>query len=224
MVTVKSKAQKPKNYYSNCLNIVPPLIQLKRATWSKNSDDSAVTSFKLWCTPSDTNSLQYESKVYSFESGNVEQYILWKCNLKKLIKGQNLENAADKFEMTRKVLEGDALAVFDEKAFAKIIEDEDSFRNCLEALATHVFLKNALTHQNAWMHCSESTYKPLKVKMRTWVARLNEINVMLSKFPPFFSEAQMLEDEDFIKTIEYRIPAAWRVKMVNQNLFVRTTL
>ena len=28
MVTVKSKAQKPKNYYSNRLNVVPPPIQL----------------------------------------------------------------------------------------------------------------------------------------------------------------------------------------------------
>ena len=89
-----------------------------------------MTSFKLWCTLSDTNSLQYELKVCFFESGNVEQYILWKCNLKNLIKGQILK--MPKFEMMRKVLEGDALAVFNEKAFAKIVEDEDSFRNCLD--------------------------------------------------------------------------------------------
>jgi hypothetical protein len=76
MVTVKSKAQKPKNYYSNCLNVVPPPIQLKRATWSKNTDDGAVTTFKLHCMQSDNDSLQYELKVRSFETGSVEQYIL----------------------------------------------------------------------------------------------------------------------------------------------------
>jgi hypothetical protein len=73
MVRVKSKAQKTKNYYSNCLNIVPPPIQLKRATWSKNADDGAVTSFKLLFTPSDPDSLQYKLKVCSFETGTVKQ-------------------------------------------------------------------------------------------------------------------------------------------------------
>jgi hypothetical protein len=53
-----------------------------------------VTSFKLRCTtPSDTNSLQYELKVRSFKTGTVKQYILWKRDLEKLIKGQNLTKA-----------------------------------------------------------------------------------------------------------------------------------
>jgi hypothetical protein len=91
MVTVKSKTQKPKNWYSNCINIFPPPIQLKRANWSKDADDGAVTSFKLRCNPTDSSSLQYELKVRSFSTGTVEQYILWKRDLDKLIKGQNLE-------------------------------------------------------------------------------------------------------------------------------------
>ena len=58
------------------------------------------------------DSLQYELKVHSFNTGSVEQYILWKKDLEKLIIGQNLELASDKFTMTRKVLKGNALAVF----------------------------------------------------------------------------------------------------------------
>jgi hypothetical protein len=137
---------------------------------------------------------------------------LWKQDLEKLIKGQNLTNAKDKFEMTRKVLTGDALAIFQEKAFAEIVKDDAFYMKCLDALALHVFLKNALTHQKAWMHCSEFTYKLLMVKMQTWVARLNEINIMLSKLKPFFSKAQMLEEEDFFEIIEYRIQAPWKVR------------
>jgi len=57
MITVKSEAQKPKNYDSSRLNVVPPMIQLKRAIWSKNTDDGAVTTFKLRCTLSDNDSL-----------------------------------------------------------------------------------------------------------------------------------------------------------------------
>lgn len=57
MITVKSEAQKPKNYDSSRLNVVPLMIQLKRAIWSKNTDDGAVTTFKLLCTLSDNDSL-----------------------------------------------------------------------------------------------------------------------------------------------------------------------
>jgi hypothetical protein len=122
-----------------------------------------VTTFKLRCTPSDTDSLvQYELKVRSFETGTVEQYILWKHDLVKLIKGQDLMNAKDKFEMTRKVLTGDTLAVFKEAAFAQIVEDDNSYTVCMDALALHVFPKNALTHQKAWMRCSEYAHKPAK--------------------------------------------------------------
>ena len=42
MVVVKLKTQKPKNWYNNCINVVPPPIQLKRVTWSKDVNDGAV--------------------------------------------------------------------------------------------------------------------------------------------------------------------------------------
>jgi hypothetical protein len=119
--------------------------------------------------------------------------------------------------MTRKVLTGDALAVFQEAAYAQIVEDDNSYAICIDALALHVFPKNALTHQKAWMQRSEYAHKPIKAKTRTWVARLNEINQMLAEFPPFFSEAQMLEEDELIEIIEYGIPTSWRVKMVDQS-------
>jgi hypothetical protein len=217
MVTVKSKTQKPKNWYSNRINVVPPPIQLKRVTWSKDADDGAVTSFKLRCNPTDSNSLQYELKVRSFGTGTVEQYILWKRDLDKLIKGQNLERAEDKFEMARKVLEGDALAIFNEKAHDEVVEDDESFKKCLEGLANHVFPQNALTNQKAWLRRSDDVYKKPHIKTRTWVARLNEINLMLKEFPPNFSADQMIQEEDFNEIIEFRIPNTWRAKMVDHS-------
>jgi hypothetical protein len=82
----------------------------------------------------------------------------------------------------------------------------------------HVYPKNALTHQKAWMQCSKYAHKPIKAKTRTWVVtRINEINQMLAQFPPFFSKAQMLEEDKLIEIIEYGIPTSWRVKMVDQS-------
>ena len=111
--------------------------------------------------------------------------------------------------MARKVLEGDALAIFNEKAHDKVIKDDKSFKKCIEGLAKHVFPKNALTNQKAWLHHSDNMYKKPNVKTRTWVARLNEINLMLKEFPPNFSADQMIQDEDFNEIIEFRIPNTW---------------
>jgi hypothetical protein len=60
MITVKSEAWKPKNYDSSRLNVVPPPIQLKRATWSKNAHDGTVASCKLQYRLSNADSLQHE--------------------------------------------------------------------------------------------------------------------------------------------------------------------
>jgi hypothetical protein len=217
MVVFVKKTPKPKTWYSNRVNVVSPPIRFKRATWSKNADDGAVSSFKLRCNPTNTDSLQYELKVRSFNTGSVEQYILWKKDLEKLIIGQNLEHAGDKFAMTRKVLEGDALAVFNQHAHAAVEESESSYIKCMEGLAKHVFPKNALSHQKAWLHRSEDVMKKPDVKVRTWISRLSEINIMLQEFPPKFSNEQMLDDAEFIEIIEFGIPDTWRAKMVDQN-------
>jgi hypothetical protein len=51
---------------------------------------------------------------------------------------------------------------------------------------------------------------------RTWTARLQEINQMLSEFPPTFSNIQMISDEDFVEAIEYGIPHSSGTKMAEQ--------
>ena len=82
MVLFVKKMPKPKNWYSNCLNMVPPPIQFKQAIWSKDTDDGTVASFKPCCNPTNMDSLQYELKVHSFDTESVKQYILWKKDLK----------------------------------------------------------------------------------------------------------------------------------------------
>jgi hypothetical protein len=118
--------------------------------------------------------------------------------------------------MARRVLYGDALAVFDEEALTLVQEDEESFKKSLEALAHHVFPKNALSSQKAWLRRSDDVKKKPNMSTRTWMARLQEINQMLSEFPPTFSKTQRISDEDFVEVIEYGIPYSWRAKMAEQ--------
>ena len=95
MVVFVKKTQKPKTWYSNNVNVVPPPIQFKQATWSRVANNGAVSSFKLCCNLTNADLLQHELKVCSFNTGSVKQYILWKKDLEKLIISQNLELAGD---------------------------------------------------------------------------------------------------------------------------------
>ena len=216
MVTFKSKTRKPQGWYSNRVNTIPPPILFKRSLWNKEAEDAESTAFKLRSNPTDKDSQVYELKARSFAHGTPEQFILWKRDLNKVIKGQNVTRPTDKFEMARRVLHGDALAVFDKEALTLIQEDEESFQMCLKALANHVFPKNALSSQKAWLRRSEDVKKKPTMSTRIWTARLQEINQMLSEFPPAYSKTQRILDEDFVEVIEYGIPYSWRAKMAEQ--------
>ena len=145
MVTYRSRTKKPTNWYSNRANTIPPPILFKQTQWNKDVQGADTTTFKLRSNPSDKDSQLYELKARSFASGTVEQYILWKRDLDKIIKGQNVTRPNDKYEMARLVLYGDALAIFDKEALTLVQEDEENFQKCLKALANHVFPKNALS-------------------------------------------------------------------------------
>jgi hypothetical protein len=216
MVTFKSKIRKPQGWYSNRVNTIPPPILFKRSLWNKDAEDAESTAFKLRSNPTDKDSQLYELRVRSFANGTPEQFILWKRDLDKVIKGQNVTRPTDKYEMARRVLYGDALAVFDKEALTLVQEDEESFQKCLKALANHVFPKNALSSQKAWLRHSDDVKKKPNMPTRTWTARLQEINQMLSEFPPTFSKIQRISDEDFVEVIEYGIPYSWRAKMAEQ--------
>jgi hypothetical protein len=60
--------------------------------------------------------------------------------------------------MARKVLKGDALAIFNEKAHDEVVEDDESFKKCIEGLAKHVFPKQR----------SAAKRQYAKVKLKHW--------------------------------------------------------
>ena len=104
--------------------------------------------------------------------------------------------------MTCKVLEGNALAVFNEHAHTVVEESESSYKECMEKLAKYIFPKNALLHQKALLHCSKDIMKKPEVKVRMWVSsRLSEINITLKEFTSKFSTVKMLDDAKFIEII-----------------------
>jgi hypothetical protein len=69
--------------------MIPPPILFKR------SKDAESTAFKLRSNPTDKDSQLYELRACSFPNGTPAQFILWKRDLDKIIKGQNVKRPTD---------------------------------------------------------------------------------------------------------------------------------
>ena len=192
----------------------PPPIPYERQERSKDKDREDVSTFKLRTNPTDKDSQIYDMKVLTFKSGTVEEYILWKKDLKKVLMGQNVTSGPNKFAMTRRVLDGDALAAFDKAAEEEAVETVVSFGKCLEKLAEHVFPKNALVAQRQWFH--RYLHKKVSETMREFVTRINEMNAMMVEFPPKFDRTQQISADEMKDLLEFAIPISWRVEMIKQ--------
>ena len=191
--------------------IQAPPVPYERARRLKDKDDEEVSVFKLRTNPSDKDSQTYDLKVLTFKSGSVEEFLLWKKDLYKVLTGQNVQSATGKFAMTRRLLEGDALAAFNAEATTQSQETDANYTKCMHKLATYVFPKNALTIQRQWFH--RYLHKPTEIKMREFVARINEINAYLDEYPPAFDKQQMITESEMKDLLEFAIPIIWRVKM-----------
>ena len=211
---VPKKSFRTNKHKQGSSGVVPPPIAFKPSLWHKNEGEEHVMSFKLRSNPTEKNSPVYELMAKSFATGSVEQFIQWKRDLHKIISGQNVTRVVDKFTMAKRLLHGDALAVFDAVASAMDLIEDEEFELALTELALHVFPKNALTNQKSWLSRSAEARKVSGTLTRQWVARLREINLMLPEFPPDFDESQKLRPEDVIDILEYGIPTKWKAKMV----------
>jgi len=193
---------------------VAPPITFTPSTWYKKDDDEGVKSFKLRSTPTEKKSPVFDMQAKSFATGSVEQFILWKRDLYTILEGQDIKDAKNKFSMAERLLHGDALSVFEQSAANKDRNDEEEFDKCIKELANHVFPKNALALQKSWFRRSKCARKSNDILTRRWVARLQEINMMLEEFPPDYSKEQMLRPEDTMEVLEYGIPNKWKAEMI----------
>jgi hypothetical protein len=115
--------------------------------------------------------------------------------------------------MARRLLDGDALAAFDRAAAQLEEESAENFQVSLNALAAHIFPQRALRTQKRYMR--RFMRKKPDISIRTYVARVNEINAMLDEFPPHFANQALPEDE-ILDILEFGIPATWQKIMTVQ--------
>jgi hypothetical protein len=190
----------------------PPPIPLQRPEVPELKKSEYLV-MKLRTDPADPASQTYDLSIRYFRMGTPEEWLLFVRDLRRVLIGQNITTGPAKYAMIRRLISGDAEAVFNRAATNHGNETNANFELCLKDVTTHVFPQRALVHQRR--HMRHKFKKPRDMTTRSFSARLVEINSYLAEFPPF-EEGQMLPDEDMVDILEFSVPKAWQENMIIQ--------
>jgi hypothetical protein len=170
-------------------------------------------SFKLRAVPTDPESQVYSLSVPYYNSGTPESWILFRKNLDKILIGQNITTGPPTYAMKRRILEGASLAKFEDSTATRGTETLEHFTQVLEDMGAYVFPRRALQMEKRYMR--RYMRKPRALKMREYMARVEELNHDLRYFPTFMPGARLLEDE-LLDIYEYGVPATWQKRFLLQ--------
>ena len=204
--------------------IVPPIPLQKPEL--KVLEKGEYHTYKLRSNPGDNDSPTYKLSVPYFSTGTCEEYLKFRTNFDKVCTGQNITTGPGKFTLARRLLEGDALTSFNNKATELAgTETNQSCVTCLNAVRDGVFPQRAVLTQKHYMRRALQKHRTMTT--REWLERVFELNNFLTRFPgtgtPEVRPNKM--DDDEIKEIaEYGIPYQWQQQMrvLNFNLTEKT--
>ncbi len=224
--------------------LTPPAIPLQREPMKTQNvqDKRNYVTLKLRTNPTVASSPTYDRTVKYFETGTPEEWLFFNRDLKEVSTGQNVRNAAGKFALARMLLQGDALAIFEnqvlearkkiEKEQAQnqdndeavldlefevedaLVETEETFTRALQAVGTNIFPQGALRVQKRYMR--KFMKKPKKLTIRQFATRTRELNGYLDLFPPY-NCGQSLPEDELIDIFEAAIPPKWQKVMMRNN-------
>jgi hypothetical protein len=187
-----------------------PPIPLERPDREKLESGNYV-SFKLRAVPADADSQMYSMQVPYYTTGTPEQWILLRKNLDKVLTGQHITTGPPTYAMTRRILEGAALAKFEEATATRGTETLEHFEEVLDDMGSYVFPHRALQMEKRYMR--RYMRKPRKLKMREYMARVEELNNDLRYFPAYVQGSRLLEDE-LLDIYEFGVPATWQKRFL----------
>ena len=91
--------------------IAPPISLMRPEI--RELEKGEYQTYKLRNTPNDPDSPTYELAVPYFSSGCVEDWLKFRKNLTKVPTGQNVTTGPAQYSVARRLLDGDALAAFE---------------------------------------------------------------------------------------------------------------
>lgn len=198
----------------NKRKITPP-IPLHRPE-KKELHKGDYQTYKLRNVPTEEKSPTYELSIPYFSSGSCEEWLLFLKNVRKVLVGQNVTTGPASYAVGRRLLDGDALATFNNAATGQN-ETVATFNECMDAVTKSVFPARAVLLQKRYMR--RFLRKPMTMKTREYVARIIELNNYVPLFPPVTgNEApEKLPDDELTDLLEFGVPNSWQRNMILQD-------
>ena len=216
MTNTSSKLAAAKMPKSQKRHLVPS-IPLERSE-NKQPAKGEFLVMKCRTQPAEANSPTYDVTIPYFGSGTPEEWLRFRSNLDKVIHGQNATTGPSRYALARKLLEGDALAAFEQAATTTTGgETVVNFGVVMTAVTKHIFPARALQTQKRFMR--RFLRKPKDMTIRQYVGRVQEMNSMLLKFPqPSNTQpATELPQDEILDLLEFGMPSTWQKAMIIQD-------
>jgi hypothetical protein len=190
-----------------------PPIQLqrpRRVEW----DSGTYLNLRLLAVPGNNDSPTYSMPVRYFDNGTPEEWLMFQKALSKVLIGQNITTGPPTYGMARRLMEGAALSKFDESALLQGAETLVHYEEVMKDITNYVFPTRALQIQKRYMrrHMRKAPF----MKMKDYMARVEELNNYLSMFPDYNNGDELHEDE-LLDIYEYGIPKTWSKQFLLQN-------
>ena len=165
--------------------------------------------YKLRTSPKSADSSVYNLTVPLFDSGPEEQWIRFLKKVEAVLRGQNVTSEPAKYAVTKTLLKGDALTVFEaaETSYGKVTIFY--LEKCSDNVTMHVLPEKAVHTQKCYIRRNLHLKKGQAVD--EWVSQVFELNKYLQEFPKVNgNKPQKLDDAKMIDILEYGVPYSWR--------------
>ena len=131
--------------------------------------------------------------VRYFDNGTPEEWLMFQKALAKVLIGQNITTGPSTYGMARRLLKGKALSYFDESALLHGAETLIHYEEVMGDISNYAFPTRALQIQKRYMrrHMRKAPY----MKMKEYMARVQELNNYLFMFPDYTNGDEIHEDE-----------------------------
>ena len=160
---------------------------------------------KLRSNPTDDKSQLYEVVTRAFDHGTPEEWIRHRKMILRILVGQNITAGPDMFRMTRRLLEGKALADFEASVTTNGYKEDQvgNLKLVLDDVAVPIFPPRALQKQRRAMR--RRMPKPLGMPVAHYWARIVELNQFLPLFPGG-DASSVIANDDLKEILEFSIP------------------
>ena len=200
-------------------NVLIPVIPLERFTYG-TLDKSKYLTVRLRSVPTQADSITHDLSVPFYKDGGPEEWLMFRKNLDRVLKGQNLTTGPTQYNMLRSLLQGDGLARFNSYATLRGNETTENFRFILMDMTKYIFPQKAEQRQKRWMR--RVLRKPVTMKSREFVSRFTELNEYLTLFPTKMVNGEVVQPsklptDEMLDSLEFGSPNAWQREMIRQD-------